>query len=479
MPYQKKTASTAVRIFTAIALSALLFQCSEEQIIAPQVEEDVTLIKPDTIESHVATSTVLDCIECTYVVPANTTTIDGEKLNLKPGSVIGLNAATPYKNLQFKNIVGTAENPIIIRNCNGTAVLTATGRPYGWKFWKSKHIKISGGSTNNTYGIKITGGHISMTMDYLTTDFEIDHVEITNSGFAGIMAKTDPSCDPLTSRDSFTMRNVSIHHNNIHDIGGEGIYVGNSKYVEGHPTPCGIRYPHNIENVKIYKNKIKNSGWDGIQLGCGKSDAEVNHNKIENFGLVAKFGQANGIQIGAGTGGSCYGNFILNGKGNGIVVFGLGDNVIHNNIIVGAGENGIFCDERGSTGRGFQFINNTIINPAVDGIRIYSEKLPDNAVINNIIVNPGSLSKYTGVYIVNAYVQKLSREMNVRSSNNIFTDNINNVKFIDAGAHNYRIQSNSPAVDKGTEVSAYQMAKDFYLQPRFRGHAFDIGASEF
>jgi hypothetical protein len=59
-----------------------------------------------------------------------------------------------------------------------------------------------------TYGFNVNGGNIGMTMDDLSSDFEISNVEVRNSGFAGIMAKTDPSCDVATQRGHFTMRNM-------------------------------------------------------------------------------------------------------------------------------------------------------------------------------------------------------------------------------------------------------------------------------
>ncbi len=56
-----------------------------------------------------------------------------------------------------------------------------------------------------------------------------------------------------------------------------------------------------------------------------------------------------------------------------MIVLGYGDNVIFNNIIIDAGKNAIFCDERYTKGDGFKFINNTIINPGMDGILIYAD----------------------------------------------------------------------------------------------------------
>jgi hypothetical protein len=161
-------------------------------------------------------------------------------------------------------------------------------------------------------------------------------------------------------------------------------------------------------------------------------------------------------------------------------MMGLGDNVTHNNVIVNAGGHGIFCDERGSTGPGFKFINNTIVNPRLDGIRIYAELLPMNVIINNIIVNPGSYSTYRYPRSGNdAYVYKLGSNVKVQSSNNYFTRSITAPKFVNAGAYNYKLASGSPAVNKGKSIATYNIPKDHYQGARLKGAAYDIGASEY
>jgi hypothetical protein len=462
------------RLTLTLSILFVLVQCSEEQLIE---EQDAPATETDPATSAAA---VASCSTCTYIVPATANVIDGKALGLKPGAVIGLNAAYKYKNLLFRNIVGTATQPIIIKNCGGTANIYASGLSYGIKTEKSKYFRITGGNVSKSYGIRVNGGHIGVTLDKLSTNFEVDHVQVSKVGFAGVMAKTDPSCDNATIRGNFVMRDISFHDNYVFDTGGEGFYVGNSFYETGAKTSCGSRLPHEIHNVKIYNNIVKNSGWEGIQLGCATVGAQVYGNSVENYGLVNRAAQNNGVQIGAGTGGTFYNNFIKNGTGNGLIVMGIGDNVIHNNVIVGAGGYGIFCDERYTPGPGFKFLNNTIVNPKLDGIRLYADLVPMNVIMNNIIVNPGSYSTYryprTGS---DAYVYKLSSKVKVQMYNNYFTRSITAVKFVNAGAFNYRLASGSPAINKGKSISTYNIRNDFYKQLRLQGSAYDIGASEY
>ena len=447
--------------------------------------DDAKMLDPVTssTSTSLATATTIvseDCAMCTYVVPSNAYVVDGALLNLQPGSVIGLSSTATYKNLVFRNLNGTAENPIIIRNCGGQALLNSTGLSFGIKTENSKFFKITGGSTPKVYGVNIIGGHIGMTMEKLSTNFEIDHVEVSNVGFAGIMAKTDPTCDDATIRGNFVMKNVTLHDNYIHDTGGEGFYLGSSFYEGGYKTDCGTRYPHEIWYIKVYNNTVKNSGWDGLQLGCAIKGAKVYGNTIENYGTLNTYNQRSGIQIGEGTGGLCYGNLVDGGSGNGMTVLGLGDNVIYNNVINNAGIYGIFCDDRVTPGPGFKFINNTIISPKADGLRIYADNVPMNVIVNNIIVNPGTYASY--VYprtSADAFVYKLSKYVNVDMSNNFFNSSATSPQFVSVDTDNYRMASTSPVIDAGRDISTYSILTDYYKKARLRGVTYDIGAVEY
>lgn len=453
----------------------ILSQCSDE-VQMPDSNQTITKASLSTTSEIVLT----DCASCTYVVPARTHVIDGLALGLKPGSVIGLSSSIAYGHLLFKNIVGTADNPIIIKNCGGTAVINGTGLSFSIKTEYSKYFRITGGNTAMTYGINIIGGSLGITLDRLSTNFEIDHVEIQQVGFAGIMAKTDPSCDDATIRGNFIMKNVYFHDNYIHETGGEGFYVGNSFYENGMNTNCGVRLPHEIHYLKINNNIVRNAGWDGIQVGCATKGTRIYANTVENYGTANVFNQRNGIQIGEGTGGLCYGNLVKNGLGNGLIVMGLGDNYVYNNIIVDAGGFGIFCDERVSPGPGFKFINNTILNPKSDGIRIYADLVPMNVIVNNIIANPGTYASYSYPRSsADAFVYKLSKDVKIDMSNNYFTISVDALRMAQPGTTNFRLSMGSPVIDAGADISQYNILTDFYKKARLKGAGYDIGAVEY
>ncbi|HEY9045567.1 MAG TPA: malectin domain-containing carbohydrate-binding protein, partial [Ohtaekwangia sp.] len=304
----------------------------------------------------------------------------------------------------------------------------------------------------------------------------VDHVEIPGSGFAGMMVKTDPRCDLTANRGHFTMYNVSVHDNYVHDVKGEGLYIGNSFYNgwTGNSSCTGtMLYPHDIIGCKVFKNKIKNSGAEAIQVGCASSGCEIYSNNVELFGQdpFASY-QNNGIQIGLGTGGLMYNNIIKNGPGNGIIVQGKGDNKIFNNIVINAATNGIYCDDAttsGTLGPGFTFINNTVINPGDNGLKIAAERVSMNHFINNIVINPGS----------GKYVNKVTPDVKMEELNNYYDAAIANVKFINAANSDYHLQSTSPAMNKGASVSSYGITTDYDGKARPAGGAYDIGAFEY
>ena len=352
-----------------------------------------------------------DC-NCDYRIPPEQDWLDGKKIKVSPGDTICLMPGK-RKQLGIVNMAGNAEKYLVFINCGGQVVLDNVDFRYALKFDNCQYFKLTGtGDPNFTYGIKIAGTAPEIpgiNISGLSSDFEIDHLEISKTGFAGIMAKTDPKCDGSVNQGKFIQKNTIIHNNYIHDVEGEGLYIGSS-YFTGKTETCGttkkVLYPHTLENVKIYHNLIENTGWDGIQVGCAVSGCEIYKNTIKNTGMAEVYGQMAGIQLNSGTSGSCYNNFIKDTKGMGIFVGGLGDNYVYNNLIINPGKNyqpadaskesfGIFCDDRSTLpGKGFHFINNTIINPKTDGIRMLSTKSVGNRFIRNTIINPGAFRKY-------------------------------------------------------------------------------------
>jgi hypothetical protein len=112
-------------MLTATAIVALM-QCSEEEMVTPaapvaEIETATSAAAiPLTISSltvagiNTTFATAKDCKTCTFVIPEGTELVDGKAMGFQPGNIICLNAAFKYGNLEFVNMEGTEENPIVI-----------------------------------------------------------------------------------------------------------------------------------------------------------------------------------------------------------------------------------------------------------------------------------------------------------------------------------------------------------------------------
>lgn len=386
------------------------------------------------------------------------TVIDGNTLKAPAGSVIGLEPGI-HAALFIKNL-----HNVTIINKGGQAIFD-NGTGSGIAFYNCSNIKLTGtGSSDHQYGIVIQTGQNGLVVTSNSTDFEIDHIEIKNTKFAGIMAKTDPDCNnTLSYQPNFVMKNLSIHNNYIHDVPGEGLYIGNSFFASGRSLSCGLKYPHPIQGLKVYNNITYNTGCEGIQVGSANKDCEIYNNVVENYGLKPfDSSQDNGIQIGEGTTGKCYNNLIKNGKGNGIIVLGVGDNLIYNNIIYNTGEYGIFVDDRLTYTPTVKIINNTIINSKLNGIHLYSDVIT-TILANNLIINPKN----------SKYITKLNNNVKTIEYNNLFSVD---TTIIDS---NFRLVSKSSPIDAGALVESFEITTDFYGAVRLQGSSVDVGATEY
>ncbi len=435
--------------------------------------EDVNLPNQDN-------NIIQDCCTCDFTIPAGTGiyNFDGKKQKIQAGQVICLEAGK-RSGLIFSNLEGTADNPIIIVNHGGQVELGDKETSNAILFLKSRYVHLTGtGDVSTGFGIKIAGsstGSQGIGVVGLSSDFEIDHIEIQNAGYAGMMIKTDPNCaDHTGERPNFTMYNISVHDNYIHDTDAEGIYLGNSFYI-GTTVYCGYKqYPHEVRGVKIFNNRFENTGQESIQVGCGVAAVEIHDNQIYNYGKANNDMQNGGIQVGLGTTGKVYNNFIKSGPGPSIVIEGIGENYIYNNVVVNSGYVAVNINTRptplstdivanGFLG-GVYVINNTFINPAQAAINEYINLAKNNVFYNNLIVT--SLSSW----------QQMRIDTDWKFSNNIIVKNIGDAKFADPAQDDYHLLSGSPAIDAGIDVSNYHITTDYNNSSRTTKQGWDVGA---
>lgn len=420
----------------------------------------------------------------------------GTAMKAVPGDVICVKAGK-YKSIRLSDFHGTASKPIIFKNCGGKVTVSGYSA-YGISVTKSTNFKFTGaGSSKEQYGFTVTSAApnpyvaTGFSAGYLTSDFEVDHIEVTRAS-AGVWIKTQVSADPLTWDDAFTMRNVSLHDIYVHDTHGEGYYIGHTaKYV-----PLTINgkivniVPQAIENLKLYNCIAEKTGWDGIQVAAVTANCMVYNNRVTNYGTTNAVSQQYGILIGGRCTGAAFNNYIENGTGAGMEVFAQNKISIYNNSIFNVGhdnsiwgQDGIFIDDRsliGTTPLTVFVANNTIVKPKRDGIRFlnsYKNQSTRNVFYNNLVVNPGTYGVY-GADTLRPAVDVVDKTMKFTASNNLCLSNVDAAKFKDAANLNFQLASSSPALNNGKDLTSLNVNSDIQNVLRPQGGVFDIGAYE-
>ena len=420
---------------------------------------------------------ILSSVELFYIEAAAQTrnievspvqqTVDGTAMGVNPGDTIFV-AAGNRSELHFSNITGTDEKPVIIINRGGKVVIN-TEKRYAIFFSNSIHFRITGTGSNDKYGIEIASSKSQgLAISEFSSNCEADHLEIHNAGFAGIMAKTDPDCRRKDLR-FFIMKNLSFHDNLIYDTASEGFYVGFS-WFPIRPFRCGqdsILYAHEIHGLRIYSNDLHHTGAEAIQVGSSTRDVKIFCNSIRNYGTENALWQNNGVQIGAGTTGDFFCNYINTGTGDAISFFGGGGNRLYNNLIINAGNSAIFHNDKEAVkGRSYQIMNNTIIHPAALGITIISSHTWTNKMYNNVVVIRDTTKGILG-YVDSRWY----------AGNNKVYKNIADAGFVNPDSGNFHLTAHSALTGSGLSVPWLDFDYDFKNRPV--DMAFDIGAFRF
>ncbi len=426
-----------------------------------------------------------------FTIARETTNVDAKALNVMPGDTIYLEAGT-RRYMRISNVVGDSANYVIITNKLGEVIFENDDFYFGLVLSNCKYFRLTGDVVNDeSFGIRIlkTGkGASGLSLSELSTNYEVDHIEIANTGFAGIFAFSQPTCDLTANRGNFEQHNTIFRNNYIHDTYGEGMYIGHSFYT-GYTLTCNnsplLVYPHEIKGLKVYNNNIENCGFDGIQVCCAVEDAEIHHNIIRNYGTGMLEMQHSGIQIGAGSKVRCYNNAIIKGSGTGIMMLGMADSYIYNNLIVNAGLNffptnkdlrvfGIFVDDRYTLPNTSHYIlNNTIINTKTDGIRFLSSISRKNLIANNLIVNPGFECQYSPPDFKYIY---LNDAVDVLIKSNLLTNYHGQKVYSEDIDQIISLVHDLPVINKGIDVKQYGVLTDF--SENFRDSSPSIGAFE-
>lgn len=418
--------------------------------------------------------------------------------NASPGDTLCLMAGF-REHLYLRDIQGAQDTPVVLINYQGVVHIESYTN-YGIRFANSRYVRITGAGSNEEYGIQIDTVSVGDGIDinFMSSDFEIDHLKIQNVKYSGIRVKTDPDCTFEAVRDSFTLYNVFLHHNYLRNIGTEGFYIGSSFFLGHRISACDTTVlPHIIDGVKIYQNKLESIGWDGIQVGCALNSCEIYDNEILNDSQEEFYNQMSGIMVNPGSRCHIYNNKILDGKGTGIINQGAGGQKIFNNLIINAGKDyypddqlqrqqfGIFSKYQyiHPEDSSYYIFNNTIINPKSDGIRYFNQNSKENLICNNLIINPGAFDYYENNGSLNnegldAYIHNYLDESDLILKNNLFDRNSSLQYFEDTINNNYHLSWQSPAFNSAYDVSEFEVDFDLDRNIRPFDRIYDIGAYE-
>jgi len=341
-----------------------------------------------------------DC-GCDHELGVDVTVFDGAEQGVSPGDVVCVMAGE-REFLRLRHLDGTPDAPITVINCGGRAVIRNTERAYALVVEDDSHdFRITGtGDPEHEYGFDISAPDrepypgVGVWLIGRSTRYEVDHLEIHDTGFAGVSAKTDPLCDGSADQDVFVQESTHLHHLWIHDTGGEGFYIGSTQS-NGHTINCDgaseVHQPHFLDGLEVHDNLVEDTGWDGAQIGMARVGCRFYRNTIRRVGLERVEFQMQGLQIGTFSRCDVFSNVIEDGPANGIIILGADDTFVHSNRIVGfTMADGIYANARDVIdGARYRFAFNTIEGWDRGGITVFGGGLGPSEAVGNLLIGAG------------------------------------------------------------------------------------------
>lgn len=322
-------------------------------------------------------------------------------------------------------------------------------------------IKISGLRVVNSAQAGIfadTASHIVIEQNY-THNTVSSGIGVWNShdvivaGNEVVLACNDGAQEDITiaGTDTFEVRDNHIHDGGPGTNGGEGIDVKDGS-----------------ANGKIYRNHVHHLPRPGIYV-----DAWDKHTyNIDVYQNIVHDVQNDGFALASERGGllenvRVYANLSYHNRYVGIAITRNGDSAFH-------------------PMRGISIVNNTVRGNGLDdwggGITVDSNEAEEVLVSNNIVSSNLSFQ-----IVVSAGVRSVVIDHNLidgfrgeegetHGTNHVEGD----PRFVNPTEANYRLQSDSPAIDAGDNVSVPAgVTTDLDGNPRLVGGTVDIGAYEF
>lgn len=436
-----------------------------------------------------------------HTVAANTGKVDCRSFDggVRPGDTIVL-AGKARGPVTFSDCIGTAANPITIRNDvseNGPLVISYGGNGFQSRCENCEHVVMDGtgkwngapagecgasldegqwvlGKSQCGIVMKCTNGsphsalRISGSSKFMTIKgIEIDGNMPTCSGLG--LSINDHQYHPRAGewREGFAITN-----NYIHRTSGTGMYFGPN---QAHSAVDDMP----LRDNEIAHNHLDGTGCDGIKYKSAiAGSSEIHHNYVVNAGQKVHGDPnagcgANGISLFEAGFTKVYSNFVeapnpnSDGRGNCIVqsTLNMSSSVvatlpveIYNNVVRNCGGKGIASTRSKKSNPQLKptIYNNTIVAPVASGGISINGNVGSCSVRDNILAG------------VNLSAKQCSMEGNVVAT-------VASLKFVNASGDDYRLTDASPAVDAAAQCPHEDQAGN----RRPQGNGCDQGALEY
>jgi Periplasmic copper-binding protein (NosD) len=238
---------------------------------------------------------------CDMVIPAATTTVDGddETVDVGPGTVICL-APGERGNLKLFNLHGSPEDPVIVRNADdGPTTIVGDDFEAGILLASVTNVRITGTGAGTACGAEFTAdaqecgirlegtrkGIRVLTERGAVEGLEIDHLAISR------LTGTETRAIAIHPVEGQTVAGISIHHNYVSGAGAEAIYIGSE------PRSTVWAELGKVDRVDIADNLVEDIGWDAIKLKVALSDSRIHGNVIQRVGLATYEKHQSGITV--------------------------------------------------------------------------------------------------------------------------------------------------------------------------------------
>lgn len=303
---------------------------------------------------------------CDVVVEAaGAVVVDGAAV--AAGATVCVRAGdAPIASLTLRNVRGTAAAPITVTACGGTLRIGGGSARNAIVLTGSEHVRLTGGEAR---AIRVEGGagyNRGVEIIGCSAHVELDHFEIAGTAHSGIRSHVPD--DACRERAGF-----SIHHLHIHDVGGEGMFLGVND----------LASPYLLRDVEVHDNRIERTGYQGIKMGTTLQDAYVHHNLVLEPGTAGRGGEDTGITGSARTF-RIHHNVVARSPAG--CIFASGERLeIAGNVVAGCVRGGVLVN---GAPRELRILHNTVASVDGDGVVIWvSTPSPGFQLLNNLFVD--------------------------------------------------------------------------------------------